>query len=101
MDDDYIDEYVVARSVESYIRDIGSLSKFLELVAEIANGKCVQECPYCGGRGDILDWQLGEVGERRTCEICGGSGKVVWAITCRPYDPNEPVKEDDLDDIPF
>jgi hypothetical protein len=98
MDDDYIDEYVVARSAESYIHDIGFLSKFLELVVEIAKGKCVQECPSCGGRGDILDRQLGE---GRTCEVCNGSGKVVWAITCRPYDPNEPVPEDDLDDISF
>lgn len=96
--DDYIDEYQVAASAESYICDIGFLSRFLELVAEIARGKCIQECPSCGGRGDILDWQLGE---GRTCEVCDGSGKVVFEIACRPYDPDESVQEDDLDDIPF
>lgn len=95
---DYIDEYVIANSADSHLRKIGFLAKYLDLVKDIANGVCVRECPSCGGSGDVYDWNAGE---GVTCEVCGGSGKVVWAVTCRPYDPNAPQPEIDLDDIPF
>lgn len=98
MDDNYVDEYIVARSAESYGRELFFLSNFLELVTEIAMGKCVRECPSCGGAGDVYN---GREREAVTCEVCGGSGKVAWAITCSPYDPNKSVPEVDLDDIPF
>lgn len=96
MNGDYIDEYVVMQDAESCAHDTEHLSEFLKLVAEIAKGQCIRECPACGGRGDV--WSGGE---SKTCEVCGGSGKVAWVITCRPYDPNGPVPEVDLDDIPF
>lgn len=98
MDDNYVDEYIVARSAESCGRELLFLSNFLELVTEIAKGECVRECPSCGGSGDVYDRNNGEA---VTCEVCDGSGKVVWEITCRPHDPNEPVAEVNLDDIPF
>lgn len=97
MDDNYVDEYVVARSAESYLHEIGFLAKYLNLVKDIANGVCVRECPSCGGSGDVYR-QMAE--EYETCEVCNGYGKVVWEMTCRPYNPGETEDEIDLD-IPF
>ena len=77
---------------------------YFDLLAEVSrlrdlvDGKVVEECPECGGVGDVrrLD------GDMMMCPVCSGSGAVKWVLAPTPYWSEFPESEPlDLSDIPF